>query len=97
MNGVECGRRLSLPNLRQYSGIFVEGLRKTTKNFSHDSRSPGRDLNPGPLEYKAEVLTTRPRRSICEYQEYLENAVVMKGSLNKRDKSASWSSSCYEG
>jgi hypothetical protein len=32
------------------------GLRKkTTKNLCQDSRSLDRDLNPGPLEYEAEV------------------------------------------
>jgi hypothetical protein len=35
-----------------------------TKNLSQDSRSPGRDLKPGPPEYEAGVLTTRPRRSV---------------------------------
>jgi hypothetical protein len=29
-----------------------EGLRKTTKNLSQDSRSPGPDLNPGTPEYE---------------------------------------------
>jgi hypothetical protein len=36
-----------------HPSIFLEGLRKTTKNLSHDSRSPGRDLNTGPPEYEA--------------------------------------------
>jgi hypothetical protein len=37
-----------------------------------DSRYSGRDLNPGPPEYEAAVLTTRPRRSIrCEYFDVL--------------------------
>jgi hypothetical protein len=31
---------------------------KTTKNLSQDSRSPFRDLKPGPPEYKPGVLTT---------------------------------------
>jgi hypothetical protein len=52
------------PNFRYYLGICLEGLRKTTKNLSQVSRSPGRDLNPGPPEYEAGVLTTRPRRSV---------------------------------
>jgi hypothetical protein len=34
------------------------------KNLIWDSRSPGQDLNPGPLEYEAEMLNTRPRRSV---------------------------------
>jgi hypothetical protein len=40
-------------------GIIL-GLGTNTKIFSLDSRSPGRDLNPGPPEYKA-----RPRHSVC--------------------------------
>jgi hypothetical protein len=44
-------------------GICLEGLRKTTKNLSQDSRYTARDFNPGPPEYGAEMLTTRPRRS----------------------------------
>jgi hypothetical protein len=34
------------------------------KILNEDSRSPGRDLNPGPLEYEAGVLSTQPRRSV---------------------------------
>jgi hypothetical protein len=33
-------------------------------NPRHDSRSPGRVSNTGHPEYEAEVLTTRPRRSV---------------------------------
>jgi hypothetical protein len=36
------------------------GLRKTTKYLSQDSRSPGRDLNPGPTEHEAGEVTARP-------------------------------------
>jgi hypothetical protein len=38
---------------RYYPGIYLEGLEKTTKNLDRDSRSPGRDLNPGPARYEA--------------------------------------------
>lgn len=31
----------------------MEGLRKTTNNLSQDSRSPDRELNPGPRECEA--------------------------------------------
>jgi hypothetical protein len=41
----ECGRGL------------MEGLRKTVKNLSQDSRSPGRTVNPGAAKYEAGVLT----------------------------------------
>jgi hypothetical protein len=47
-----------------YPGICLEGLKKITKDPSQYSRSPGRDLNPEHREYEAEVLTTRPRRSV---------------------------------
>jgi hypothetical protein len=50
--------------LRYCPGILLEGLRITTKDFSHDIRSPDRDLNPKPPEYEAGVLATRPRRSM---------------------------------
>jgi hypothetical protein len=45
------GRKRSWPDLRYYPGIFVEGLRKTTKNLSQESRSLSRDLNSGPADY----------------------------------------------
>jgi hypothetical protein len=67
MNWKRRGRKRSWPNLRYCHGIYLEGLRKTTKNLSWDSRSPGRDLNPGPLEYEAGVLTTRLRRDITSF------------------------------
>jgi hypothetical protein len=51
-------------NLKHFPVILLEGLRKTTKYLSQDSRSPGRKLNHGPPEYEAGVLTTRPRRSV---------------------------------
>jgi hypothetical protein len=47
-----------------YPGICVEGLRKTTRNPSQDSQSPGWDLKSGPPEYKAGVLTTWPWCSV---------------------------------
>jgi hypothetical protein len=41
---------------RYYPGTCFVGLRKITNNLSQDSRSPGRDLNPGPTKYEAGVL-----------------------------------------
>jgi hypothetical protein len=46
----------------------MEGLRKTMKNCSQDSWSPGQDLKPGPPKYKAGVLTIRPQYSVKEIQ-----------------------------
>jgi hypothetical protein len=42
-----------LDNL-DYPGICLEGFSKSKKHVSHDSRSPGRDLNPRDPEYEAE-------------------------------------------
>jgi hypothetical protein len=39
---------------------LLEGLRKTTNHLSHDTRSPGQNIDPGPPEYEAGVPTTRP-------------------------------------
>jgi hypothetical protein len=47
--------------LRYHPDICLKELRKTNKNPSRYSRSPGRDLKPGHLEYEAGVLTTRPQ------------------------------------
>jgi hypothetical protein len=49
---------------RYYPSICLNGLRKTTKNLSQYSQSPGRDLDTGLREYEAGVLTTRLRRSV---------------------------------
>jgi hypothetical protein len=57
----ESGRGLII---RFYLGIHLEGLRKTTKNLGHDSRSRGRDLNSGSPVYEAGVLVTRPKRLV---------------------------------
>jgi hypothetical protein len=66
MNWKISGRKGLWPNLKKayYLGIRLEGLRKTAKPPRDDSRSPGRDFNPGSPEYEAVVLTTRPRRPV---------------------------------
>jgi hypothetical protein len=70
MNWKGCGRKLLYPNLRYYPGIYLEGLRKTTKTLSQGSRSSGLDLNSQPPEYEVAVLTTRPRRSVLIHVDY---------------------------
>jgi hypothetical protein len=65
MNWKGCGRKWSWPNLRYYPGICLEGLGETTRNLSQDNRSPGGDLNPGPPEYEARVLSCRRWRSLA--------------------------------
>jgi hypothetical protein len=44
--------------LRNYPGIRLDGCEENQEN-SQNSQSPDRDLNPGPLEYEAGVLTIR--------------------------------------
>jgi hypothetical protein len=52
-------KKWSWPNLRYYSSIYLEALRKTMK--TQNSLSCNWDLNPVPPEYKAAgVITTRP-------------------------------------
>jgi hypothetical protein len=53
------GRNLSCV-LSYHPYICLEGLGTTTKDIGKNRLSPGRNLNPGPLEYKAGVLITRP-------------------------------------
>jgi hypothetical protein len=55
------GRGLLFKVLAQYSPV---GTEKNTKNLSQDSWCLDRDLNRGPPEYEAGVLTTPPRRSM---------------------------------
>jgi hypothetical protein len=56
-------KKAGVSQFKVLPGIHL-GLRKTAKNLSQDSRSPVRDFNLGPPEYKAGVLTTRPLHSV---------------------------------
>jgi hypothetical protein len=56
-----------------YLHILLDGLRKTTKNLSQDIGCPDRDLSPGPPEYEAGVLATRPRRSVIYEKEFVHS------------------------
>jgi hypothetical protein len=42
--------------LTYYPNIWLKGLRKNHEILRQDSRSPGRDLNPGIPEYEVGVL-----------------------------------------
>jgi hypothetical protein len=64
INWKGCWRKRSWPSLMCCLSVCLEGLRKTTRTFRQDSRSPGRDLNPGPPEYKGGMLTNLPWRSV---------------------------------
>jgi hypothetical protein len=46
MNCKGFGRKRSWPNLIYYTGIRLEGVRKTTKKLKQDSWSPGPKFEP---------------------------------------------------
>jgi hypothetical protein len=70
MNRKLCGMKQSWHNSEVPSQNLPERTEKNTKSFSQDRWSPGRDLNPVPPEYEG-VLTTRPRRSISLWFEFI--------------------------
>jgi hypothetical protein len=55
MNGKGFGRKRSWPYLRNYAGIRLKELTKTTKTSNRIAGLRGRDLNPVPPIYEAEV------------------------------------------
>jgi hypothetical protein len=64
MNWKGFERKQSWPNFKLLSKYFSGGTEGNHEHFIEDIRSPGRDFNPGPAEYEAGVLTTRPRRLV---------------------------------
>jgi hypothetical protein len=53
------GRKRSWPNFKVLSQN-LPGRTAGNHEKPQDSQSPGRDSNPEPPKYEAEVLTTRP-------------------------------------
>jgi hypothetical protein len=43
---------------------YLQGLRETMKNLSHDSHCPSQDLNQAPAEYKSSLLPHEPTRLV---------------------------------
>jgi hypothetical protein len=58
MNWKGCWRKRLWPDLRYYSGISQDVLWSTTKNRSHDTRSPGSHSITTQIQIKKEVLGT---------------------------------------
>jgi hypothetical protein len=60
----------------KFKALFrvLSGRTEENQNNPQDSLFPGRDLNPGPLEYEAEVLTTRHefRSPILTFRSYCQ-------------------------
>jgi hypothetical protein len=67
MKWKDCDRKRWWSNLKYYTDICLEGLRRTTKNLIQDSQSQGRDLNLRLLEYEAGMSISRPRRSVRRF------------------------------
>jgi hypothetical protein len=61
MNWKGYGRKLSSSNFKALSWHLPGGTEENHENLRQGIWSPGRDMNPGPPEYEAGVLTTRPR------------------------------------
>ena len=59
-----CGRKYSQPNLRDYLGSCLEGMRKSTKTLEQDSLLLGWQFNLGCPKYKAGLPTTRTPLSV---------------------------------
>jgi hypothetical protein len=58
------GKKRLWPSFKAISRNLPGETEENHQNLSKYSRPPGRDLNVGIVEYEAEVLTTRPRRSV---------------------------------
>jgi hypothetical protein len=63
MNWKGRGRK-SWPNFMVLAQHFPGGTEESTGNLSQERPSLGRDLNPGPPECEAGLLTARPRHSV---------------------------------
>jgi hypothetical protein len=56
-NGLErVWNEMGMSQFKVYYGIWLEGLRKTTVNYSQDSHCPGQDSTSVPLKYDLEAL-----------------------------------------
>jgi hypothetical protein len=60
---VRRGRRFPRSRKSLYPSGYLEGLRKTTRNFSHNNRSLVRLLNTASLQQRTGFITTGPPRS----------------------------------
>lgn len=72
-----------------------DGVRKIHKKLSHDSRCPGLEMNPGPLEYETGVLTFRPRCSVEKCREIARNTLKKKRNQTCALHAASYMRSFY--
>jgi hypothetical protein len=82
VNWEGSARNRSGHNLRYYPKICLEELRKITRNLSQNSRSQGRDLIVGPLEYKAGVPTAWFQPQECQPLDRVVYVAHPRGSSN---------------
>jgi hypothetical protein len=64
MNCKGFGWKQSWPNFKTLHRHLPGGIEKNHKNLTQDSQALGPDLNLGPSEYEAGVLTTQPERLV---------------------------------
>jgi hypothetical protein len=84
MNGKECRRKRSWPNLRLLSRNWLEGLRKSWENLSLNNLPPSWDLNLGPSKYEKGMPPTRPRRSAGTYIENISMKIWREKTICNR-------------
>ena len=60
INCYVCERKRMWPKQRHYPSIWLEGQRRTKKNFSHDSQCACQDWKREPLKYKSEIISLQP-------------------------------------
>jgi hypothetical protein len=78
-------RKRSWPNCEVLSRHLPGRTEGNHENLSQDSRSPGRDLNPGCPEYEG-VLTAWPWRSVLSRWNTLEQQYIGKRQSNNDGK-----------
>jgi hypothetical protein len=76
-------KKRSWSTLRHYPGMCLEGLNKTMKTLSQDSRSLVRDLNPGPHIYELGVFPTGLRRLVSARFENIDETRRLFETISK--------------
>jgi hypothetical protein len=64
MNWKGFDKKRPWPNFKVLSGHLPGGTEQNLKNLNQYSWSPGRESNPGHLEYEVGELTTQSQRSV---------------------------------
>jgi hypothetical protein len=98
MNWKGCARKRSWSNFKVLSQYLPGRTEGNHKKNCQDSRSLGRDLNPDLQNTKAEVLTSRPRRSLdCSNVALCHGVCVCMGGNQKINIKSIWNEQLIAG